>query len=80
MIHPSISKQAEKIKREMVAIRRINGRGKCWVCNSTSGVKAGRNSYTNICRACELKNKSTSSARKYNELKRKYNELKRIEV
>lgn len=63
-------KKKEKIKLRLGELRLRNGNGRCWVCGSVSGVKAGRSGFAIRCRNCEERGWTNANVREYEELRR----------
>lgn len=66
-----LSKQTQKIQKLLRTLGLRRGFGACWVCGSTSGVKAGRNAYLSRCRQCEDLGKENADTILHDQLKAK---------
>jgi hypothetical protein len=64
------AKKKQKIQKKLGELRWKNGHGKCWVCKSTSGVKAGREGYGSRCRGCINEGKTNEDVETYARLKK----------
>lgn len=55
-----------------------DGRGVCWICNSTRGMKTSRMSYGVRCKRCRDSGKSTEDVETYERLKQQLRELEEM--
>jgi len=59
------AKQRSKAQKRCSELRDAHGYGRCWVCGSTSGVKAGRNGYAVQCKRCQSEGRTNSAVEEY---------------
>jgi hypothetical protein len=65
------AKQTQKIQKQLRLLGLRRGYGSCWVCGSTSGVKAGRNAYATRCKICVEAGKENADTILHDQLKEK---------
>ena len=62
------SHRNKRVTRRLGALRRKNGRGRCWICGSGSGIKTSREGYGTRCVKCIRLRRSNDDVEEYKRL------------
>lgn len=64
------SKLQQKTQKRLRELGMKNGKGHCWVCGSTSGLKMSREAYGTRCVKCISENNTNADVIEYDRLKK----------
>lgn len=69
-VSPARAKRRARAEKALGALTRKHGKGACWVCRSTSGLKTARAAFGTRCRRCIALGKTTPDVELYEQLKK----------